>query len=102
MCVLGGRGGTLSVTCGTLPSWATTTTFYTTTTSSTLRKFFKNTYLMFYKLAKGTALAELKQHFLVSFLNEDGKNNKWIYLSVNKECVSPQSVYFSKRYFNHL
>lgn len=69
MSVLGGRGGTLSVTCGTLPSWATTPTFYTTTTSSTLRKFFKNTYLMFYKLAKGTALAELKKHF--HFFNED-------------------------------
>lgn len=76
MCVLGGRGGTLNVTCGTLPSWATTATFYTTTTSSILRKFFKNTYLMFYKLAKGIALAELQQHFFVSFLNEDGKNNK--------------------------
>lgn len=87
MCVLGGRGGTVNVTCGTLPSWTTTPTFYTTTTSSTLRKFFKNTYLMFYKLAKGTALAELKQHFFVSFLNEDGKNNKWM-LTKNASSLS--------------
>lgn len=68
MCVLGGRGGTLGVTCGTPPDTSTTPTIYTTTTSSTSRKFFKNTYLMFYKLAKGTALAELKQHFLFLFL----------------------------------
>lgn len=64
--ILGGRGGNLSVTCGTLPDSTTTQFVFTTTTSSTLEfksamesnqsKFF----LMLHYFVRGTGTQRMK------------------------------------------
>lgn len=93
-CVLGGRGGNLSVTCGTPLDSVATQTILTTTTSSTLES--KSTlhsnirkYLRFFNLRYSEDY-RIKKRVFGFFLNDS------IYQLTKKTFVNFQPIYFLK------